>query len=212
MEPVTDASVICLWVRNSRILTIRGRFRSPKRRLQSIRINSEKLTELPDWEKLNPESGVKDSNGAKQSQTEPNGAKRSQTEVTGTPWEASRDLPWVAADKKSSVKHPTWDLRTPSGEVLWSDMSIMEGPQKPWRALRGDPVAPLWSGNFRPFQGWRGCRQLRGLRRASAAKGARYLLGTSTTSRTRGFRRPIARGGALTRAAPRARTASGRGA
>ena len=82
---------------------------------------------------------------------EPNGAKRSQTEVTGTPWEASRDLPWVAADKKSSVKHPTWDLRTPSGEVLWSDMSIMEAPQKPWRAPRGDPVAPLWSGNFHPF-------------------------------------------------------------
>ena len=76
MEPVTDASMICLWVRNSRILTIRGRFRSPKRRLLSIRINSEKLTELPDWEKLNPESGVRDSNGAKRSQTEPNEAHR----------------------------------------------------------------------------------------------------------------------------------------
>jgi hypothetical protein len=68
--------MICLRVRNSRILTIRGRFGSPKRRLRSIGINSEKLTELPDWEKLNPESGVRDSNGAKRSQTEPNEAHR----------------------------------------------------------------------------------------------------------------------------------------
>ena len=55
------------------------------------------------------------------SQTEPNGPKRSQTELTGTAREASRHLLWVATDKKSSVKHPTWDLRTLSREVLCAD-------------------------------------------------------------------------------------------
>ena len=42
---------------------------------------------------------------------------RSQTELTRTPWEASRHLPWVTTEKKSSVKRPMRDLRTPSGEV-----------------------------------------------------------------------------------------------
>mmetsp|Transcript_11952 Transcript_11952/g.50279 ORF Transcript_11952/g.50279 Transcript_11952/m.50279 type:complete len:208 (-) Transcript_11952:45-668(-) len=43
---------------------------------------------------------------------EPNGAHRD-------PWEASRHLPWVTTEKKSSVKRPMGDLRTPSREVSW---------------------------------------------------------------------------------------------
>ena len=77
------------------------------------------------------------------SQTEPNGPKRSQTELTGTAREASRHLPWVATDKKSSVKHRTWDLRTLSREVLCADLSVTAGPRKPRRVPREDPAGSV---------------------------------------------------------------------
>ena len=72
--------------------------------------------------------------------------QRSQTELSRTASAASRNLPWVRADKKSSVNARTRPLGMMSGELSMPDWSGTEAGGSPQTFLQKPPVgsASVW--------------------------------------------------------------------